>query len=490
MTTREEAVVGRDVAAWLDRLDNDLTRAAAVLCALDEQRGYGEALGRDAAMCVREASQAVARLSPGAGVGEVLDVAAAAAVAAARGSGGVLISHLLARAAQAHPANELTPVGMARLLRSLAEDLPLMLIAGSRLLDDIVESLRSDLATTGSIVWLAEIETAAWIAIHTAMSEAWPAEPFYPLGALLSVVAASLADVRSDSGSALETTIEFLADGARVDPPPHGLLTLEARCEASPDEIERWREDCQASGLVTGVVDDFGIGSYVLVVRAAHPLDHVPAILTRAIVSTPQPLRLSEPDEGVVSMLERRSHAGPVTPAVLAVTGGRGVVDDIAQLGGVVVWDRAGGPVPLGDLLARLVGPVVLAAPSLTATDAAALRQVDPDGLIIAPVSNDLDVLHVASAALEPVSASLSTSELAALQRSRIRNELETLDSFALTDEELGSRIEAGRTIEVLLSARERETDIFPLLQGRDAWQRIDIIRGGQPGATIVGVVS
>ncbi|MDU0968615.1 MAG: hypothetical protein E7A62_03595 [Actinomycetaceae bacterium] len=496
-------VTGVHAAAWIGRMARQLADTHQALDALDHAGGLDEQAGTCAWMTARAAAAAVADLHEAGDAAWVLDVAASAALSHAQGAGGIVVAHVLASAASAVADPSLTPVAFAQVLRATAQALPACLVGAAStggalalmadtILDEVDTSVPELVSTT-----LAE---QAWVAAQSALIEA-DTEVVDALAAVVVVMLGAAADSdQTDAHSTVAQMLDDLAGGLTAPTPRPGRLRVDFTIEADAATAERMRQRIEArgrGGVMAGLPDPFGFATWVVSARTDTPFAIVTDQCRRVEVYTPTPLELVEPqlDTGVVAF--ERPGAAMVSPAVIALTQARGIVDEVAMTGAHVCWGPDGWAGDLAAVVDRLAQPVVVIAPAGPKLDALARSvraQFAGTGteVLVAPTADDLQVAQVAQSATAKVGAHLAADELARLQRSRIMRALEAVHTVVLDPHVALADVvsEHDRQVRVLLGAEgPGRNQIVAQLEAISPWLRLDIVPGDQPGPTVIGVV-
>ncbi|MDU7517067.1 MAG: hypothetical protein E7K48_08545, partial [Varibaculum cambriense] len=220
------------------------------------------------------------------------------------------------------------------------------------------------------------------------------------------------------------------------------------------------------------------------------------------LIRPPLPVETEASTSNLVSL--GSSHTiHPIRPAVLAYTSAPGLVADIANLGATVVYSRWGIPLQILPVIAEMEQEVVQVLPCDQVSAAELTNLVRPAkdqgiDLMVAPTQDDLQVLEAARALTQVVSSAIAPAELIQLQRSRTFDSLARQRTFSVSPQMpfdmLSSSVNRDDVQARILSGRGEDSELISrvqnaLFQGAPGI-RIELISGGQSGATVVGVLS
>ncbi|MBD3690211.1 hypothetical protein H8R18_03195 [Nanchangia anserum] len=503
--TTTDVVTGRDMTAWLNRLARHLAADREILDAIDHAGGLDEQAGTCAALAAAAAARAAADVREDSDASWVLDAAASAALAHAQGAGGIVLAHLLASMAAAVDAPTLRPIEVGQAVCTLARTLPDCVVGEGRaggVLELAARAILDDVDLEATELECATLVQQAWIATQGSLIDA-DGHVVDALGAIVVLAFAALAHSEStDALGVVHHMLEDLAAGMPSGVRGRGRLRVDFTLDTDAEGARRLRETIAgtgSSGVMTGRADVFGFATWVVSARTDRPFDLIPPAAGRVEVYTPTPLDLVEPrDNSSVLLLERRPSGEMRRPAVIAVTGARGIVEELAHAGVHVCFSTGVWEGDLAAIVARLDQPVTVIAASTPQGDARARRVPDDaarDGgvVICAPTSNDLEVLHVSSEAATKVGAHLGVGDLAQLQRARIMQALEALQTIDL-DETLsldGIVTDHDRQVLVLVGKEgPGRAQVVADLDEISPSLRVDLMQGDQPGPTVIGVMT
>ena len=285
------------------------------------------------------------------------------------------------------------------------------------------------------------------------------------------------------------------------------MLTWRGEADNSRfEQLRRQLEENGVYGAITGRADMLGIGPRMLLVRSRHPRRVIELLPEKSgMVLTRPPL----PDESETSSSSNLVSLGssqvirPIRPAVLAYTSAPGLVGDLANLGATVVYSRPGIPLQVLPIIAGMEQQVVQVLPcdQVSAAELADLVRPAKDqgiDLMVAPTQDDLQVLEAARALTQVVSSAITHSDLMQLQRSRTFDALARQRTFNVAPEmsfELLTSSVNRHDVQVrILSASKEDPELIARVQNalfqKSPEIRIELISGGQSGATVVGVLS
>ena len=285
-------------------------------------------------------------------------------------------------------------------------------------------------------------------------------------------------------------------------------LVLTWRGQADNPRFEQLRTQLENGvyGAMTGRADMLGIGSRMLLVRTRHPrrvIELLPDKTGMILTRPPLPVTSENPTNSNLVSLDSSRAIRPVRPALLAYTSSPGLVGDLANLGAVVVLSRQGIPLEVLPVIAEMEQEVVSVLPcnQLAAAELANLVRPAKDKgieLLVAPTQDDLQVLEVTRALTQVVSSAIEPPELLQLQRSRAFDALATQRTWSVdtkTPFELLSSAVTPTDIQArILIGSGEDPDIISRVQTAFSQGspgiRIELISGGQSGATLVGVLS
>lgn len=521
------AVTGANIRSWVRVCSEVLQAGQSALDAMDLQSELDSDTGSNALFTWDKVALTVAGLPTSADKDArwVLEAIADAALAGARGMIGIVLAELASAASAAAVSTTLNPVQLLKVLRS-SNDCPMrcLLPAVERLdpptLSGLIEEINAELQTQPDQMSIEDILSRAWLASQVALVEGAEdnrGRPDARAAVLMLLVAAMLEtysrDNQQDQG-AINTSLQMIKDMVPASRPVASVssrinsLVLTWRGEADNSRFTQLREQLEDNGVygaLTGRADMLGIGPRMLLVRSRHPrrvIELLPENSGMVLTHPPLPDENEASSSNLVS-LGSSQVIHPIRPAVLAYTSAPGLVGDLANLGVTVVYSRPGIPLQVLPVIAGMEQEVVQVLPCdpVSAAELANLvRPAKDQGieLMVAPTQDDLQVLEAARALTQVVSSAIASPDLMQLQRSRTFDALARQRTFnvdpQMSFELLTSSVNRNDVQARILSAREEDPELISRVQNALIQKapeiRIELISGGQSGATVVGVLS
>ena len=520
-------VTGANIRTWVKISGEVLQAGQSALDAMDLHSELDSDTGANALYTWDKVALTVAGLPAGADKDArwVLEAVADASLAGARGMIGIVLAELTSVAAGATSAPTLNPVQLLKILRS-SRDCPdrCLLPAVERLdpptLSGLIEEVNAELETQPEQMSIEDILSRAWLASQVALVEGAEdnrGRPDARAAVLMLLIAAMLetyARENQQEVGAVNTSLQMVRDmvpqshSAVHAPGQMNSLMLTWRGETDNSRFEELRRQLEENGVygaMTGRADMLGIGPRILLVRSRHPrrvIELLPEKSGMVLIRPPLPVETEASTSNLVSL--GSSHTiHPVRPAVLAYTSAPGLVADIANLGTTVVYSRRGIPLQILPVIAEMEQEVVQVLPCDQVSAAELTNLVRPAkdqgiDLMVAPTQDDLQVLEAARALTQVVSSAIAPAELIQLQRSRTFDSLARQRTFSVSPqmpfELLSSSVNRDDVQARILSGHGEDSELISrvqnaLFQGAPGI-RIELISGGQSGATVVGVLS
>lgn len=520
-------VTGANIRTWVKISGEVLQAGQSALDAMDLHSELDSDTGANALYTWDKVALTVAGLPAGADKDArwVLEAVADASLAGARGMIGIVLAELASVAAGATSAPTLNPVQLLKILRS-SRDCPdrCLLPAVERLdpptLSGLIEEVNAELETQPEQMSIEDILSRAWLASQVALVEGAEdnrGRPDARAAVLMLLIAAMLetyARENQQEVGAVNTSLQMVRDmvpqshSAVHMPGQMNSLMLTWRGETDNSRFEKLRRQLEKNGVygaMTGRADMLGIGPRILLVRSRHPrrvIELLPEKSGMVLIRPPLPVETEASTSNLVSL--GSSHTiHPIRPAVLAYTSAPGLVADIANLGATVVYSRRGIPLQILPVIAEMEQEVVQVLPCDQVSAAELTNLVRPAkdqgiDLMVAPTQDDLQVLEAARALTQVVSSAIAPAELIQLQRSRTFDSLARQRTFSVTPEMpfdmLSSSVNRDDVQARILSGHGEDSELISrvqnaLFQGAPGI-RIELISGGQSGATVVGVLS
>lgn len=520
-------VTGANIRTWVKISGEVLQAGQSALDAMDLHSELDSDTGANALYTWDKVALTVAGLPAGADKDArwVLEAVADASLAGARGMIGIVLAELASVAAGATSAPTLNPVQLLQILRS-SRDCPdrCLLPAVERLdpptLSGLIEEVNAELETQPEQMSIEDILSRAWLASQVALVEGAEdnrGRPDARAAVLMLLIAAMLetyARENQQEVGAVNTSLQMVRD---MVPQSHSavhasgqmnslMLTWRGETDNSRfEELRRQLEENGVYGAMTGRADMLGIGPRILLVRSRHPrrvIELLPEKSGMVLIRPPLPVETEASTSNLVSL--GSSHTiHPIRPAVLAYTSAPGLVADIANLGATVVYSRRGIPLQILPVIAEMEQEVVQVLPCDQVSAAELTNLVRPAkdqgiDLMVAPTQDDLQVLEAARALTQVVSSAIAPAELIQLQRSRTFDSLARQRTFSVSPqmpfELLSSSVNRDDVQARILSGHGEDSELISrvqnaLFQGAPGI-RIELISGGQSGATVVGVLS
>lgn len=520
-------VTGANIRTWVKISGEVLQAGQSALDAMDLHSELDSDTGANALYTWDKVALTVAGLPAGADKDArwVLEAVADASLAGARGMIGIVLAELASVAAGATSAPTLNPVQLLKILRS-SRDCPdrCLLPAVERLdpptLSGLIEEVNAELETQPEQMSIEDILSRAWLASQVALVEGAEdnrGRPDARAAVLMLLIAAMLetyARENQQEVGAVNTSLQMVRDmvpqshSAVHMPGQMNSLMLTWRGETDNSRFEELRRQLEENGVygaMTGRADMLGIGPRILLVRSRHPrrvIELLPEKSGMVLIRPPLPVETEASTSNLVSL--GSSHTiHPIRPAVLAYTSAPGLVADIANLGATVVYSRRGIPLQILPVIAEMEQEVVQVLPCDQVSAAELTNLVRPAkdqgiDLMVAPTQDDLQVLEAARALTQVVSSAIAPAELIQLQRSRTFDSLARQRTFSVSPqmpfELLSSSVNRDDVQARILSGHGEDSELISrvqnaLFQGAPGI-RIELISGGQSGATVVGVLS
>ena len=520
-------VTGANIRTWVKISGEVLQAGQSALDAMDLHSELDSDTGANALYTWDKVALTVAGLPAGADKDArwVLEAVADASLAGARGMIGIVLAELASVAAGATSTPTLNPVQLLKILRS-SRDCPerCLLPAVERLdpptLSGLIEEVNAELETQPEQMSIEDILSRAWLASQVALVEGAEdnrGRPDARAAVLMLLIAAMLEtyarENRQEVG-AVNTSLQMVQDMVPAShpgvhaPTRMNSLMLTWRGETDNSRFEKLRRQLEENGVygaMTGRADMLGIGPRILLVRSRHPrrvIELLPEKSGMVLIRPPLPAEIEASSSNLVSL--GSSHTiHPIRPAVLAYTSAPGLVADIANLGATVVYSRRGIPLQILPVIAEMEQEVVQVLPCDQVSAAELTNLVRPAkdqgiDLMVAPTQDDLQVLEAARALTQVVSSAIAPADLIQLQRSRTFDSLARQRTFNVSPqmpfELLSSSVNRDDVQARILSGRGEDSELISrvqnaLFQGAPGI-RIELISGGQSGATVVGVLS
>lgn len=520
-------VTGANIRTWVKISGEVLQAGQSALDAMDLHSELDSDTGANALYTWDKVALTVAGLPAGADKDArwVLEAVADASLAGARGMIGIVLAELASVAAGATSAPTLNPVQLLKILRS-SRDCPdrCLLPAVERLdpptLSGLIEEVNAELETQPEQMSIEDILSRAWLASQVALVEGAEdnrGRPDARAAVLMLLIAAMLetyARENQQEVGAVNTSLQMVRDmvtqshSAVHAPGQMNSLMLTWRGETDNSRFEELRRQLEENGVygaMTGRADMLGIGPRILLVRSRHPrrvIELLPEKSGMVLIRPPLPVETEASTSNLVSL--GSSHTiHPIRPAVLAYTSAPGLVADIANLGATVVYSRRGIPLQILPVIAEMEQEVVQVLPCDQVSAAELTNLIRPAkdqgiDLMVAPTQDDLQVLEAARALTQVVSSAIAPAELIQLQRSRTFDSLARQRTFSVSPqmpfELLTASVNRDDVQARILSGHGEDSELISrvqnaLFQGAPGI-RIELISGGQSGATVVGVLS
>lgn len=520
-------VTGANIRTWVKISGEVLQAGQSALDAMDLHSELDSDTGANALYTWDKVALTVAGLPAGADKDArwVLEAVADASLAGARGMIGIVLAELASVAAGATSAPTLNPVQLLKILRS-SRDCPdrCLLPAVERLdpstLSGLIEEVNAELETQPEQMSIEDILSRAWLASQVALVEGAEdnrGRPDARAAVLMLLIAAMLETYARENQQeigAVNTSLQMVRDmvpqshSAVHAPTQMNSLMLTWRGETDNSRFEKLRRQLEKNGVygaMTGRADMLGIGPRILLVRSRHPrrvIELLPEKSGMVLIRPPLPVETEASTSNLVSL--GSSHTiHPIRPAVLAYTSAPGLVADIANLGATVVYSRPGISPQVLPVIAEMEQEVVQVLPCDQVSAAELTNLVRPAkdqgiDLMVAPTQDDLQVLEAARALTQVVSSAIAPAELIQLQRSRTFDSLARQRTFSVSPqmpfELLSSSVNRDDVQARILSGHGEDSELISrvqnaLFQGAPGI-RIELISGGQSGATVVGVLS
>lgn len=520
-------VTGANIRTWVKISEEVLQAGQPALDAMDLQSELDSDTGSNALLTWDKVALTVAGLPAGADKDArwVLEAVADASLAGARGMIGIVLAELASVAAGATSSPSLNPVQLLKILRS-SRDCPerCLLPAVERLdpptLSGLIEEVNAELETQPEQMSIEDILSRAWLASQVALVEGAEdnrGRPDARAAVLMLLIAAMLETYARENQQeigAVNTSLQMVRDmvpkshSAVHTPTQMNSLMLTWRGETDNSRFDKLRRQLEENGVygaMTGRADMLGIGPRILLVRSRHPrrvIELLPEKSGMVLIRPPLPVENEASSSNLVSL--GSSHTiHPIRPAVLAYTSAPGLVADIANLGATVVYSRRGIPLQILPVIAEMEQEVVQVLPCDQVSAAELTNLVRPAKdqgieLMVAPTQDDLQVLEAARALTQVVSSAIVPADLIELQRSRTFDSLARQRTFSVSPqmpfELLSASVNRDDVQARILSGRGEDSELISrvqnaLFQGAPGI-RIELISGGQSGATVVGVLS
>lgn len=520
-------VTGANIRTWVKISGEVLQAGQSALDAMDLHSELDSDTGANALYTWDKVALTVAGLPAGADKDArwVLEAVADASLAGARGMIGIVLAELTSVAAGTTSTPTLNPVQLLKILRS-SRDCPdrCLLPAVERLdpptLSGLIEEVNAELETQPEQMSIEDILSRAWLASQVALVEGAEdnrGRPDARAAVLMLLIAAMLetyARENQQEVGAVNTSLQMVRDmvpkshSAVHAPTQMNSLMLTWRGETDNSRFEELRRQLEENGVygaMTGRADMLGIGPRILLVRSRHPrrvIELLPEKSGMVLIRPPLPVETEASSSNLVSL--GSSHTiHPIRPAVLAYTSAPGLVADIANLGATVVYSRRGIPLQILPVIAEMEQEVVQVLPCDQVSAAELTNLVRPAKdqgieLMVAPTQDDLQVLEAARALTQVVSSAIVPADLIQLQRSRTFDSLSRQRTFSVSPqmpfELLSASVNRDDVQARILSGRGEDSELISrvqnaLFQGAPGI-RIELISGGQSGATVVGVLS
>ncbi|WP_307737399.1 hypothetical protein [uncultured Varibaculum sp.] len=520
-------VTGANIRTWVKISGEVLQAAQSALDAMDLHSELDSDTGANALYTWDKVALTVAGLPAGADKDArwVLEAVADASLAGARGMIGIVLAELASVAAGTTSTPTLNPVQLLKILRS-SRDCPdrCLLPAVERLdpptLSGLIEEVNAELETQPEQMSIEDILSRAWLASQVALVEGAEdnrGRPDARAAVLMLLIAAMLETYARENQQeigAVNTSLQMVRDmvpkshSAVHTPTQMNSLMLTWRGETDNSRFDKLRRQLEENGVygaMTGRADMLGIGPRILLVRSRHPrrvIELLPEKSGMVLIRPPLPVETEASSSNLVSL--GSSHTiHPIRPAVLAYTSAPGLVADIANLGATVVYSRRGIPLQILPVIAEMEQEVVQVLPCDQVSAAELTNLVRPAkdqgiDLMVAPTQDDLQVLEAARALTQVVSSAIVPADLIQLQRSRTFDSLARQRTFSVSPqmpfELLSASVNRDDVQARILSGRGEDSELISrvqnaLFQGAPGI-RIELISGGQSGATVVGVLS
>ena len=520
-------VTGANIRTWVKISGEVLQAAQSALDAMDLHSELDSDTGANALYTWDKVALTVAGLPAGADKDArwVLEAVADASLAGARGMIGIVLAELTSVAAGTTSTPTLNPVQLLKILRS-SRDCPdrCLLPAVERLdpptLSGLIEEVNAELETQPEQMSIEDILSRAWLASQVALVEGAEdnrGRPDARAAVLMLLIAAMLETYARENQQeigAVNTSLQMVRDmvpkshSAVHTPTQMNSLMLTWRGETDNSRFDKLRRQLEENGVygaMTGRADMLGIGPRILLVRSRHPrrvIELLPEKSGMVLIRPPLPVETEASSSNLVSL--GSSHTiHPIRPAVLAYTSAPGLVADIANLGATVVYSRRGIPLQILPVIAEMEQEVVQVLPCDQVSAAELTNLIRPAKdqgieLMVAPTQDDLQVLEAARALTQVVSSAIVPADLIQLQRSRTFDSLARQRTFSVSPqmpfELLSASVNRDDVQARILSGRGEDSELISrvqnaLFQGAPGI-RIELISGGQSGATVVGVLS
>lgn len=520
-------VTGANIRTWVKISGEVLQAAQSALDAMDLHSELDSDTGANALYTWDKVALTVAGLPAGADKDArwVLEAVADASLAGARGMIGIVLAELTSVAAGTTSTPTLNPVQLLKILRS-SRDCPdrCLLPAVERLdpptLSGLIEEVNAELETQPEQMSIEDILSRAWLASQVALVEGAEdnrGRPDARAAVLMLLIAAMLETYARENQQeigAVNTSLQMVRDmvpkshSAVHTPTQMNSLMLTWRGETDNSRFDKLRRQLEENGVygaMTGRADMLGIGPRILLVRSRHPrrvIELLPEKSGMVLIRPPLPVETEASSSNLVSL--GSSHTiHPIRPAVLAYTSAPGLVADIANLGATVVYSRRGIPLQILPVIAEMEQEVVQVLPCDQVSAAELTNLVRPAKdqgieLMVAPTQDDLQVLEAARALTQVVSSAIVPADLIQLQRSRTFDSLARQRTFSVSPqmpfELLSASVNRDDVQARILSGRGEDSELISrvqnaLFQGAPGI-RIELISGGQSGATVVGVLA
>lgn len=520
-------VTGANIRTWVKIGGEVLQAGQPALDAMDLHSELDSDTGANALYTWDKVALTVAGLPAGADKDArwVLEAVADASLAGARGMIGIVLAELTSVAAGATSSPSLNPVQLLKILRS-SRDCPerCLLPAVERLdpptLSGLIEEVNAELETQPEQMSIEDILSRAWLASQVALVEGAEdnrGRPDARAAVLMLLIAAMLETYSRENQQeigAVNTSLQMVRDmvpkshSAVHTPTQMNSLMLTWRGETDNSRFDKLRRQLEENGVygaMTGRADMLGIGPRILLVRSRHPrrvIELLPEKSGMVLIRPPLPVETEASSSNLVSL--GSSHTiHPIRPAVLAYTSAPGLVADIANLGATVVYSRRGIPLQILPVIAEMEQEVVQVLPCDQVSAAELTNLIRPAkdqgiDLMVAPTQDDLQVLEAARALTQVVSSAIVPADLIQLQRSRTFDSLARQRTFSVSPqmpfELLSASVNRDDVQARILSGRGEDSELISrvqnaLFQGAPGI-RIELISGGQSGATVVGVLS
>ena len=520
-------VTGANIRTWVKISGEVLQAGQSALDAMDLHSELDSDTGANALYTWDKVALTVAGLPAGADKDArwVLEAVADASLAGARGMIGIVLAELASVAAGVTSSPSLNPVQLLKILRS-SRDCPdrCLLPAVERLdpptLSGLIEEVNAELETQPEQMSIEDILSRAWLASQVALVEGAEdnrGRPDARAAVLMLLIAAMLETYARENQQeigAVNTSLQMVRDmvpkshSAVHTPTQMNSLMLTWRGETDNSRFDKLRRQLEENGVygaMTGRADMLGIGPRILLVRSRHPrrvIELLPEKSGMVLIRPPLPVETEASSSNLVSL--GSSHTiHPIRPAVLAYTSAPGLVADIANLGATVVYSRRGIPLQILPVIAEMEQEVVQVLPCDQVSAAELTNLIRPAkdqgiDLMVAPTQDDLQVLEAARALTQVVSSAIVPADLIQLQRSRTFDSLARQRTFSVSPqmpfELLSASVNRDDVQARILSGRGEDSELISrvqnaLFQGAPGI-RIELISGGQSGATVVGVLS